>query len=178
MSDLRTRSGDVVKTLGSIQRHILDTCSDNLYRLVNARVDHLWDEGVHSTEYFIRASLKGQADLATLIADQITTCALAPRSVIEATESLHSLVQDLTLTEAGVLINMGDLVRLFDPFRAAYFVRGNLKRSRRTVKDIGPEAIDEQLDLISGWTYGRDGSNGGGSRGMSTITASIPRRRA
>lgn len=176
MSDWRTRSSDVVRTLGSIQRHLLDTCSDNLHRLVNAQVDSLWDEGVHATEYLIRASLKAQADMATLLTDQFVSLWIVPPPVAEATENAHAIFQDLTITEAGILINMGDFVRLFDPFRAARFARRKMKRSHRRVQDMSREAIEQQLDLISGWTCGPNGTHAGNKRGIATAHTRAPRR--
>jgi hypothetical protein len=154
--DWRQRSNDVLKTLGEVQKNILEKASDGIQRVAHSDRKTCWIEGVTAGEDMLKSGLKAQADLATAAVDQVDRFIELPGPAKALTHRIQHAVQDLTLSEASMLANGADLLRIVDPLRIAGAGRSFCRRPVRQMRSMTRDVLDRQMDLARGWARAQE----------------------
>ena len=152
----RQRSNDMLKTLGDVQKSVLETTSDSIQRVAHCNRSNCWREGVYAMEEFLKSGLKAQAELSTAAVDQIDAFVDLPEPAGAFTQRLQQAIQDLTLAEAGMLTNCSEILRVVDPVKIADQGRDFCRSPVSRMQAMTREAVDRQMDLARGWARARE----------------------
>lgn len=152
MVDWRQRKNSVLQTLDQVRCNCTNASTDGIRRVAEAPWQDRWPEAVRGFENLMKAGLKAQSDLGTTALDQATDLVPMPRTARDVSNRLVEMLQDFTVTEAGLLANTADLVRHLDPVRLSGLVRHRSRRPLRQMQAMTKETIETQLDHMRGWT--------------------------